>query len=75
MRKNDWIDLMYAKAGVDPAHQQCLAELEEWEPRFLSLRQRLSEEDRETLDMYISACEELQHHLIYIVRTLPGWAM
>lgn len=60
-----WLDAVYARAVQDPWHRECQAEVERLEPVFLRIRARLTVQEREELDQYIAACEELAHSLVY----------
>lgn len=63
---------LYALARHDLWHKQCLSEVENREADFERIRSALSETDQEALDLYISACEELEHSLTLIaLRMLP----
>lgn len=64
------IQRMYQLAGIDADHQRCKTVMEAREPKYLDLRARLSEEDQDTLDLYIAACEELSFHYVYIAYAL-----
>ena len=64
----DWTQELAIKAAQDKHYQNCLQEVQELEELFLRLREMLSTPQRELLDRYISACEELDHaraHLAY----------
>ena len=64
----DWTQELDAMAAADECYQNCLKEVQELEELFLRLREMLSTPQRELLDRYISACEELDHakvHLAY----------
>ena len=41
----------------DPWCRECLAAIEEYEEAFHAIRDRLSAEEQEQLDLYIGACE------------------
>lgn len=45
----------------DSWYQQCLRKAEQLEPAFEQLRSSLDEGQREILDQYLMACEELDH--------------
>ena len=60
-----WIKEMQALAKADPWYQECLAEVERREPEFQRIREKLTDEEQEALDLYIAACEELQYSCIY----------
>lgn len=48
-------------ARHDPWHQECLEEVEKFTADFERIRSGLPEADQELLDLYIAACEELEH--------------
>lgn len=47
-------------ASEDAFYQSLMADLKKREKAFLRIRENLSEEDEEALDLYIAACEELE---------------
>ena len=57
----NWEDRLDIIARHDPWHQECLGEVEKFTADFERIRNALSETDRELLDLYIAACEELEH--------------
>ena len=57
----EWEKKLSAIAAEDERYQNCLKEVWELEERFLRLRDMLSAPQRELLDRYIAACEELDH--------------
>ena len=64
----DWTQELANRAAKDEHYQNCLQEVQKLEEMFLRLREMLSTPQRELLDRYISACEELDHakvHLAY----------
>ena len=65
-RPPDWIDKMYALAAKDPWRRACCAQVEARTESFRRLRARLTETERMELDLYIAACEEQEHSLIYL---------
>lgn len=67
MRKlsNSWDKELLAQIKSDINCQQCLAEVARLQPAFDLVRHKLSEADKDTLDLYIAACEELEYSHIY----------
>ena len=61
MEDQVWMDELNMICREDSLYQHWLARAEELEPAFELLRGVLSEGQRETLDQYIMACEELDH--------------
>ena len=41
----------------DPWCRECLADIQKYEEAFLAIREKLSESEREQLDLYIGSCE------------------
>jgi len=41
----------------DPWCRECLEQIEKYTESFLAIRSKLTEEEREQLDLYIGACE------------------
>lgn len=60
-----WIQELPSLAKADPYCQECLAEVERRTPEFQRIRDKLTEEEQEVLDLYIAACEEHQYSFIY----------
>lgn len=54
-----WNDFIDAKAARSAWYQRLLKECLELEHDYMRIRNSLSEEDRDKLDKYISACEEM----------------
>ena len=67
-----WIKDMYFLAKNDYRHKEFEKEMNELEPRFLQIREKLSEEERDVLDLYISACEHFNYTYIYAAYQM-GW--
>ncbi len=61
-----WLDTVYALAKEDAWCQECRKQVEAAEPAFIRLKNRLEPSEREALDRYISACEELRFSLVPI---------
>lgn len=70
MDQMQWEEKLTQMASVDPWYQQLLKECEEAEPEFLRIRASLPEADQETLDRYISLCEELGHRMTCLARLI-----
>ena len=70
--RNGWTDELIAAARMDEWCRECEREGRRREPEFLAIREKLPEEEQEALDMYIAACEEQNHALIYPAYRL-GW--
>lgn len=70
---NHWYDEVLARTKDDPWHKECLAEVARWESRFLEIRESLSPADREALDYYIAACEQLRSSFIYPAYEAGCW--
>ena len=49
----------------DAEYQQIKAQIEKHEPAYLRILAQLSQEDRESLELYIAFCEDAQYHRIY----------
>lgn len=64
---DEWVDVAYyqitAMAKQDSRYLQLLQRCRETEPDYLAAVRQLSEAEREGLEAYISACEELEHRL------------
>ena len=63
MDQMQWENSLTQLAKTDLWYQQLLKDCEEAEPEFLRIRASLPEEDQETLDRYITLCEELGHRM------------
>ena len=66
----DWTQELAAMAAADECYQNCLKEVQELEEMFLRLRDMLTTPQRELLDRYISACEELDHTAVRLAYQL-----
>lgn len=65
-----WIDEITEHARLDVWYLQCLANVKARETAFLDIRNSLPDEQRQQLDSYIAACEELEHALLPIAYRL-----
>ena len=59
----DWMDELSEQARTDMWYLKCLAQVQAREQDFLAIRELLTEQQRQQLDDYIAACEELEHAL------------
>lgn len=59
-------DELMDRAKYSSHYQTCLAEVKRLEPAFLALRDSLPEDQRQVLEAYLSACEEMDHALLDI---------
>ena len=66
MQKEEFVQVLQTRAIADPYYNTLLAKVRALEPEFLAVRDTLSREQQETLDRYISACEELEYSLCLI---------
>ena len=66
----DWTKELIERAKTDILYQQMLAEVKTREIEFLNICQALSREQKQIIDDYIAACEELDHILAGIAYTL-----
>lgn len=66
----EWTQELAIKAAQDKHYQNCLQEVQELEEMFLRLREMLSIPQRELLDRYIAACEELDHIMVQLAYQL-----
>ena len=58
------MEKLMARANCSSVYQEKLEEVKRLEPAFLALRDSLPEEQRQILESYLSACEELDHELL-----------
>ena len=68
--KMDWMNQVTELSKRDPEYQNLLRRLMGLEEDFILLRNSLPPEQREQLDRYISACEELDHRLMQLAYRL-----
>ena len=61
-----WIEEMEALSQYDEHVRQAQHRLEALQPQFYYIRNRLSPEDRLTLDRYIAACQEREYACVYV---------
>lgn len=66
----DWEKVLADIAKQDEHYQNCLNEVQELEILFLRLREMLSPTQRELLDRYLSACDELDHAMVRLAYQL-----
>ena len=66
----EWINELIQRAAIDHQYQQMLEIVKGKEAKFLNVRNSLSPEQRDIIDDYIAACEELDHILTGIAYTL-----
>lgn len=62
----DWMDKVYQLAHTDGWYQECLEDLKRRTPAYEEVLRSLTESQREALEAYIAACEELEHALLPI---------
>lgn len=55
----DWLMELAELLRLYPHYSECMQTLEHLEPRFQCIRGKLSSQERELLDRYISVCEEM----------------
>ena len=65
-----WYEELLECAKGDPAYQACLKTVRNLEPEFLALRNALGEDQRNLLDGYLSACEEMDHALLMVAEQM-----
>jgi len=66
----DWFSRIIEKTKTDFRYQECYQALQKTEEEFLQIRDALPPEQREQLNNYISACEEMDYimlRLAYLV--------
>ena len=68
----DWLKNLMERAAADTWYQECLSDLHAKEPAFLAIRNALPEAQREVLDAYIAACEELDFSVLQIACSSGG---
>ena len=66
MEKDDLLYYLVPMMDVDPDYQQALQNLQKVEPEYLALLETLSLEQRDVLERYIAACEELDDALLFL---------
>ena len=57
MKHQEIIKEVLRRSKDDPWSRECLAEIQKHEDAYLAIRNRLTEEEQEQLDLYIGACE------------------
>lgn len=65
-----WYEELLERAKEDPEYQACLETVRKLEPEFLILRNFLQEDQRNLLDAYLSACEEMDHALLMAAKQM-----
>lgn len=61
MEEQNWEEELNQMCREDDRYQLGLASVEGWEAAYEQTRALLGEEQREILDQYVIACEELDH--------------
>lgn len=61
MDEQNWMDALERMCGEDTWYQHWLTKAKELEPAYEQLREKLAEEDRQLLDRYLMACEEMDN--------------
>ena len=61
MEEQAWAEEMLQLCRKNEWYQQWLQKAKDLEPGYEQIRGNLSEEQREILDRYIMACEEMDH--------------
>ena len=64
MKETNWMEKLMETARCNPRYQEKLDTAKNLEADFLALRDSLQEPQRQTLEAYLSACEELDHELL-----------
>ena len=57
MESQKILEEVLRRSREDPWCRECLQQVQEYEDAFLAIRDRLSEQEQEQLDLYIGACE------------------
>ena len=66
MEKDELLCYLVPMMDADPDYQQALQKLEEVEPEYLALLETLTPEQRDVLERYIAACEEVDDALLFL---------
>ena len=61
----EWTRELLRLVQHDANCQQCLSKVMQLEPAYERIKKKLSKQDKETLDLYIAACEEYEYSHIY----------
>lgn len=60
-----WVRQVFEQAKGDLFCQECSHNVARLEPEYLKIRQKMTQEEQDILEMYIAACEERSFSLIY----------
>lgn len=71
MKQDYWNQLLREAARKDAFYQELLAQCREAEKGYVGLLERLSSDDREMLERYISLCEALEHRMTQLSWDIP----
>ena len=66
MAKEELLCCLVPMMDTDPDYQQALRKLEKVEPDYLALLETLTPEQRDVLERYIAACEEVDDALLFL---------
>lgn len=66
MEKDELLCYLVPMMDADPDYQRALQKLKKVEPEYLALSETLTPEQRDVLERYIAACEEVDDALIFL---------
>ena len=67
MEEKSWLEELAEMAKTDEEYQQCLKALRRAQPAYLAFRDSLPEDQRKTVEDYLTACENMDQALLFLV--------
>ena len=62
---DNFLEELNSRIQNDPWHQECINEVQKRTAAYEALRNTLNPQQQEDLDLYIAACEELEHSAVF----------
>ena len=62
---DNFLEELNSRLQNDPWHRECMKEIEKRTAAYEALRSTLNPQQQEDLDLYIAACEELEHSAVF----------
>ena len=63
---DNFLEELNSRIRNDPWHQECVNEVQKRSAAYEALRSTLNPQQQEDLDLYIAACEELEHSAVFL---------
>ena len=70
MEQYPWLEALNQMEKIDPWRQLCLERVLELQPEYDAACAGLTQAQRQTVENYIAACEELEHASVFLAYAL-----